>query len=542
MLGSGKTRASQEASITSNINAKHDDLYAMKHRTKNESLALEGRGRDEGRNHFQTHHLLKDIRGRSLRGGVVTLSGQGAKFLLGLLSTAALARLLRPQDFGLLAMVTSVTAFVNIFKDLGLSNATVQRTEITHEQISFLFWVNVVLSLGVTLVVVALAPFITWFYHEPRLFKITLVLSLNFVFSGLTVQHQALLRRQMEFKALAVRDVIAMASGIAVGITLAWLGFGYWSLVAVPLTTTIAGSILVWTICTWRPGSFRRGVGARAMLAFGGHLTASNVLNYFSRNFDNVLIGRVLGSSPLGIYTKAYGLLMLPIAQINMPMASVLLPGLSRLQSDPAEYGKLFIGAVRAIGLVTVPIVVFSVFLTRDVVLVLLGRKWLSVVPVFQLLAPAALFGAISFAPNWLCQSLGRSRRQLHYALVSAPICVAGFIVGIKWGIAGVAASYSLTFSFLFCGYLWYACKESPVKFSQIVIGFLSAVLPSFFGGLFVWWLRMSVLEQRQPLVALSLCALIFFAVYFAFVMLIPKNRVLLLSGVSSILKSRAAR
>ena len=206
----------------------------------------------------------------------------------------------------------------------------------------------------------------------------------------------------MQFKALAIRDVVAMACGIAVGITLAWLGFGYWSLVAVLFTTSVMNCVLVWTICGWRPGPFRRRVGARGMLAFGGNLTAFNVLNYFSRNFDNILIGRVLGSAPLGIYSKAYGLLMLPISQINMPMASVMLPGLSRLQNDSPEYARLFVSAVRAIALVTIPIVVFSFFFSRDIVLVLLGRKWLPVAPVFQLLAPAALFEAISFAPGWL--------------------------------------------------------------------------------------------------------------------------------------------
>ena len=468
----------------------------------------------------------------------MTLGGQGVKFALGLLSTAALARLLRPQDFGLLGMVTSITAFVGLFRDLGLSNATVQRAEVTHAQVSFLFWVNVGLSFAVALIVVALAPLIAWFYHEPRLISVTMVLSLTFIFSGLTVQHQALLRRQMQFKALAIRDAVALAGGIAVGITLALLGFGYWSLVALLFTTSVLNCILVWTICGWRPGRFQRGVGARGMLAFGGNLTAFNVLNYFSRNFDNILIGRVLGAAPLGIYAKAYGLLMLPIAQINMPMAAVLLPGLSRLQSAPQEYKRLFTNAVRAISLVTVPIVVFSFCLSQDVVLVLLGPRWLSVAPVFQLLAPAALFGAIAFVPNWLCQSLGRSRRQFHYALVSAPICVAGFLIGIKWGIAGVAVSYSLTFSLLFWGYVCYACKETPVRMFEIGAGFFSALLPAAIAGTVVWSLRASLMYGLRPLIALIPCSLIFFAIYIAVAMITQKNRALILSGITSARKS----
>jgi len=165
------------------------------------------------------------------------------------------------------------------------------------------------------------------------------------------------------------------------------------------------------------------------MLSFGGHTTGFTVLNYFTRNFDNILIGRVLGSAPLGIYSRAYALLMLP-GQVNQPLATVLLPGLSRLQNNPAEYRKLFLRAVGAICLVTVPIVTFAFFFAHDVILVLLGPRWMAVAPIFQVLAPAAAVGAMVFAPNWLSQSLGRPEQQFRYALISAPVCIAGFLLG----------------------------------------------------------------------------------------------------------------
>ena len=140
---------------------------------------------------------------------------------------------------------------------------------------------------------------IAWFYHEPRLFAITCVVSLNFIFGGLAIQHQALLRRQMRFRALAVRNVVATACGIVIGIALAWCGFGYWSIVAVLFSTNLFNCALIWAICRWRPSAFRLRVGARGMLAFGGNFAAFNILNYLTRNFDNVLIGRVLGSDRL---------------------------------------------------------------------------------------------------------------------------------------------------------------------------------------------------------------------------------------------------
>lgn len=251
--------------------------------------------------YFETDHLLDNLQGRAFRGGLITLISQAVKLVLQLLSAAVLGRLLLPRDFGLLAMVMSVTGFIGMFKDLGLSNATIQRPKITHGQVSGLFWINCALSAGVTLVVAMLAPFIAWFYHEPELLWITLALSANFIFSGLTVQHQALLRRQMQFKTTAVIDMMSMASGVATGIVMAGLRFGYWSLVGAQFGTSIINCALVWTSCGWRPGVFQKRVGLGPMLSFGGHLTGFTVLNYFTRNFDNILIGRVLGSAPLGI-------------------------------------------------------------------------------------------------------------------------------------------------------------------------------------------------------------------------------------------------
>lgn len=490
---------------------------------------------DLNERYFRTHHLLNDLQGRALRGGVVTLGGQAINFLLGMASTVILARLLVPRDYGLIAMVTSITGFIALFKDLGLSNATIQRLEITHAQVSFLFWVNCALSLAIALVVAAAAPVIAWFFHEPRLVWITLLLSTNFVFSGLTVQHQALLRRQMQFKTLTVIDAASVATGIAVGVGMALLGCGFWSLVGVRSTTSAVNCMLVWTKCDWRPAKFKRGVGARPMVSFGRNLTGFNLLNYFTRNFDNVLIGRVLGSGPLGFYSKAYGLVLLPISQIAAPLSAVLLTGLSRLQDKPLEFANLFLNALRSLTLVSVPIVVFSFFFAPDVVLVLLGQRWGRVAPVFQLLAPAAVLGTIGFVPHWLCQSLGRTSRQLRYGLVAAPISVAGFLIGIRWGIEGVAASFSLTFVVLFLGYVWYATKGSPVKCSKVAAGFLSAFGPAFVAGLIVWSLRRSLALNVPPLIILSSCAVLFALLYFAVAMLSSTNRTLMFAGASAL-------
>jgi O-antigen/teichoic acid export membrane protein len=224
---------------------------------------------------------------------------------------AVLARLLTLQDFGLISMVTAFTGLASLFRDMGLSMATVQRPHIDHAQVSTLFWVNVAISVVITSITAMLGPLIAWFYGEPRLKWITIVSAVAFIFGGLTVQHQALLRRQMRFTALAIIDVGSMLAGIIVAITSSLYGAGYWALVLNQLVVGITTAMGVWLLCDWRPGLPVGHSGVRSMLAFGGNLTGANVLNYFVRNFDNILIGWYWGAQQLGLYTRAYQLLVI---------------------------------------------------------------------------------------------------------------------------------------------------------------------------------------------------------------------------------------
>ncbi|WP_172637474.1 lipopolysaccharide biosynthesis protein [Thioflavicoccus mobilis] len=427
---------------------------------------------------------MGDLKGRSVRGGAVTLTAQAIKFALNLGSTMILARLLAPSDFGLIAMVTVVTGFVAMFKDAGLSMATVQRKDITHEQVSMLFWINVALSVGVMLLLAAFAPAIAAFYSEPRLVWITVALAGTMLFGGLTVQHQAILRRQMRFKALARIEIISMASGIALAVAMALAGVGYWSLVGMVAGTAIANAMLVWIFCNWRPSMPQCGTEVAELVKFGGGLTGFSFLNYFTRNADNVIVGYALGSGPLGIYSKAYNLLMLPIRQINAPIGSVMLPVLSRLQDDPARYRSAYLQALSAIAMVGTPIVVTAFVLADELVAILLGPGWEEAATVFRWLAPAAFFGTVNVAPGWLCISLGRPGTQLRWAMISAPVTVVAFLIGVQWGIVGVAAAFSASWCLGFYIFVVMACRKSPVQQRDIAHALLAPITASLIAAI----------------------------------------------------------
>lgn len=393
---------------------------------------------------LSTEHLQADLKNRSVHGGFWTLISQGAMFVLGSVSTIALARLLTPSDFGLVAMVTAVTSLGVAFADLGLSEATIQRTEITHEQVSTLFWVNVAIGLGLTLITMALAPVLAWFYREPRLFNIAMVMSFTFLIGGLRVQHTALLKRQMRFLALAARDVISYLIGVPAAIILALRGAGYWAIVAMPLAMNFTQMILSWLMVRWLPGLPRRGAKVRSLLSFGGNVAASYFITNIVRSADSILVGWYWGANPLGLYSRAYNLLMLPVRQLNGPAGSVAVPAFSRLQTDPERFARYYLRAVNLMMWIAAPVFAFLFVAARAVIVLVLGQKWEQAAPVFQILVISAFGQLMLDSSCWLLISRGLSGKLLKLLLVFSPIMIASFAVGIPFGIKGVALCGSL--------------------------------------------------------------------------------------------------
>src|SRR3954470_14486111 len=237
---------------------------------------------DERDHHFRTDHLKAELGKRSARGGAVTLAAQICKFGLSLLSAIVLARLLTPQDYGLIGMVAILVGFLGMFQYLGLSTATIQWAELNHQQVSALFWMNMVLSAAIMLMTIAAAPLAAWFYKEPRLIGITIGYAASIIVTGLYIQHEAILIRQMRFAITAIIEVAAMAIGLGAAIIAAIYGARYWALVINQLVLATVSVIGMWAACRWRPSWPRRGAGVRSMLSFGGNVTGFNVMQYFA--------------------------------------------------------------------------------------------------------------------------------------------------------------------------------------------------------------------------------------------------------------------
>lgn len=375
---------------------------------------------------------------------MLTLTSQGTQFFLTTISAVVLARLLTPADFGLVAMVTAITGLGQAFADLGLSEATIQRKDISHEQVSTLFWINVAIGFALMLITAGMAPVLAWFYREPRLTNITLLLSLTFLIGGLRVQHDALLKRQMQFLSLAIRDVASSALAVPVAIIMAWRGAGYWAIVALPLTMNATRMVLSWLGVRWIPGLPRRDANVRSLVAFGGNVATSYIVASLNRSADGILIGWRWGAGPLGLYSRAYNLLMLPVRQLGTPVGNVLVPAFSRVQDDPERFARYYLRAVNLMTWLSTPIFGFLFVAADPVIVLVLGNRWREAAPVFQLLAISALAQMLLDMAIWSLVSRGQSNRLRKLLFIISPIIVGSFAIGLPFGIKGVALSGSL--------------------------------------------------------------------------------------------------
>jgi PST family polysaccharide transporter len=430
--------------------------------------------------YFQMDHLVGSIGERTARGGLVTFVSHGLKFGISIVATAILARLLSPQDYGLIGMVAVVTNFVGMFKDMGLSLATVQRSQIRPDQISTLFWINASISTAITIVVATLAPVVAWFYGEPRLTTVTIAIAIGFAIAGLSVQHEAVLKRQMRFVALSAIALLSMTVGYVVGIFLAWNGMRYWSLVYGQLALLVTNLVGFWFVCGWRPGLPRRGTGVRSMLSFGGNVIGYSAINYFSTNADTLLIGRFWGPQQVGFYNKAGQLEGLPTDQINEPLSAVVIPALSRVADSPERYRSAYLRIMEKVILFTMPTVALLLVASDWVILLVLGPTWVQAGKILVFMAIAGLFQPILNTGGWLLASQGRAKDMLHWSMMNAPISLLSILAGLPWGAAGVAASYSLFRVLLTMPILWYFIgRKGPVKtvdFYRLIAPFTLAI------------------------------------------------------------------
>lgn len=403
----------------------------------------------------------------SISGGSSLLVSEVGCNIFRLLGIVILARLLMPEHFGLVGMVMAITAAAELFKDIGLATVTVKEKDITHNQISTLFWINVGVGMALLLLLAGAAPAISWFYGDSRLLWVAGAVSSTFLFGGLTVQHQALLRRNMKFTQLAAIQLISTGLSVLVSIVLAWKGFGYWALVWREIARSVASAVGVWLLCRWLPSVPRFGADVGKLFRSGSHVSGFNVLVFGSRSLDQILLGKFWGPESVGLYKQAGTVLQLQYSLITFPITYVMTPALSALQSEPEKYCKYYKQALAFLAFCHMPTIAYFVVFSDSIITVILGQKWIQTAPILQILAIGSLFEAVVSTTGIIMVTSHKTHEYLLLGAINAVLLIAAFAIGVTWGAIGVAGAI-MAFSFVSLPLVvWFSLRGTPILASQ---------------------------------------------------------------------------
>ena len=426
---------------------------------------------------------MSTVSGTAARGAGVTLGAQALRFGLQIASLAVLSRLLTPGEVGLVAMATAVLNVAEIIRDFGLSSAAIQSPTLSVAERTNLFWINLGIGTACSVVAAASAPLLGAVYDDPRVVPIVLALAGLFVVSGANTQYRADLSRSLRFVALATTDVVAQVLGIAVAIAFAAGGAGYWSIVAQQATFVVTTCVMNVAQCRWLPGRPRRAVPMGRFTRFGANLLGTNLMGYAVNNLDNVGIGAVWGPGPLGLYSRAYQLLQVPLQQVNAPLGRVVLPILSRVQDDAVRYERYFrrfqLVVCYTLGLG------FAVLagLSGPLVQILFGPAWQQVAPLLAVLALSGVFKGIDSANYQMWVSRGLTAQLFRFYLVTRPIMVLMILAGLPWGPLGVAVGQLVVAFLHWAVSLRIVCRlaeiDSRPLFAQSARALVLVILPA---------------------------------------------------------------
>lgn len=457
---------------------------------------------------------MKDLKHKVIRGGVAKALAQGTGLVLRMGSLMVLARLLAPKEFGLVGMVTAFTGVLNLFRDFGLSTASVQRGHVTDEQISTLFWINILVGTVLAFILAGMAPFVAVFYHEPHLVWVSVALATSFIFNGAGVQHTALLERQMRFTALATIDIISLVVSTATGIGMAAAGFGYWSLVAAAVTLPLVSTLCLWFATGWRPGRIHLHEEVHSMLRFGGAFTLINLIVYVGYNLEKVLLGRYWGANALGLYGRAYQLINLPTENLNSAFWGVAFSGLSRVRHEPERFRSYFLKGYSLVLALTIPMTIGAALFAHDMIFVLLGPKWNDVAGIFRLLAPTILIFALINPLAWLTFSLGMIGRNLKIVLVLAPLVITGYVLGLPYGPRGVAIGYSAIMTIWCIPHIAWCVHGTVISLRDIFVSASRPFISGIVAGGIAWGVQFFVGPSLLPLPRLILEVAVLLSAY----------------------------
>lgn len=489
----------------------------------------------------------ENLKSKAIKGAGINVVSHFIGFLFHAGGAILLARLLVPNDFGLVAMVAAFSMLPLNFGFNGFTEFIIQKKSLDNAEINSIFWTHVIISFALSILFILFGFFLVDFYSEPALHGIAAALSTGFILAALYTTPRALLKRNMEFSSLAIGDLSAGILSIIFAIIAAVCGMSYWAIVVRQLSHSLIQVVVAWTLCSWRFGRPRNLAYSLPALKYALKVFSNFILTYFSRNVDKIILGKFHGSMTLGYYDRAYYLSQLPATQLVTPLTSVALSTLARLRQDKPKFEAFYLRAVSTISFIGTVAAVVLMLTAEDLVLLLLGPAWMQTGKVLMVLSAAIAATLLSGTNSWLHLSLGKPGRWLRWNITAAAITIGAFSIAAPYGAVAMGIAYSAKSYILLLPGLWYAGRPiglSPRKlFYSVWPYFIAAVLVCL-SWLYLsanWPLLKDLLSEMHLVVRIVFVALVSSALYVALVAMIERSFKSVFD-VASLVKSFLAR
>jgi O-antigen/teichoic acid export membrane protein len=433
-----------------------------------------------------------------------------------------LARILTPSIFGIVSMVTIFSNFAALFIDLGFSAALIQKKEVTAAHYSSVFWLNVGIGFLMYLIFYISAPLISLFYNQPELTLLIRVICLSFIVSSFASVQANILIKELQFKKKVIINWISMLIGYTLAFIMAYKGYGVWSLVMMTLLTAILNSILYWFVSKWVPLFIFEWKKVKELSHYGLNFLGEASVNYWSRNFDNFIIAKVLGSTDLGIYTRAYSLMLLPLRNVSTIITKVMFPAFSKKQDDIQVLKKYYLSIIQYIALITFPLMIGLSLVSKEFVLLFFGDKWLAMIPVLSILSGLGAIQSIVSLNGLIYNSLGKVNIAFKVSILTNIVLVIAFIIGVNYGLIGVAYSYLIASALLLIPMYQIAIKQINTSLLEVFKTIKGIVLATLLMAIFL--LIINYYSDFSILLGLIVKVIIGASVYFLTLLFFEKE------------------
>lgn len=433
---------------------------------------------------------MTDVKKTMTSGATWVMANQLVTQVLFVISNVILSRILSPREYGLVGMALVWVGFANIFRDFGMGAAVIQKKEITTNELSTAFWVNMGIGFLICLTLILASPYIAAFYHEAQVEQLIWVISVQFLLISLSMIQISLLEKHFQFKRAFFIKTSSQLVGTIVAIILALTGWGVWAIVMQNLTTSFLQFVILWTRASWYPAFVFEYKAFKSLSKFGVFWLGSNLVNYWSRNIDNILIGRFLGSVPLGNYSRAYNIMFLPMNQVVVTLARVFFPTFASIQQDIEMMKQLYLKSVHVIAFAIIPAMLGLWVSADNFILTVFGSKWVDAIPLFQILGILGAVQAVVAPVNNIFLAKGNSNIQFKLALFSGLLYSAGIIIGLfTGGVLGVSIGYLIAGVLASASIVVYSCKKIGMPLKTWWKNIEQIVLTSLLMAFTVWLL-----------------------------------------------------